>query len=132
MNYLLDTHAFIWSLSEKDKLSSTVKQILENPANNIFVSSITFWEISLKFSIGKLDIKGISPETLPELAIDMGFQLIKLSPAESATHHKLIATKHKDPFDRMLIWQSIQRGLIFVSKDDRLEAYDHSGLKRLW
>ena len=50
MNYLLDTHTFIWTISEKGKLSPAVKQTIEDPLNNIFVSAITFWEISLKFS----------------------------------------------------------------------------------
>ena len=132
MNYLLDTHTFIWTISEKGKLSSIVKQTIENPTNNIFVSAITFWEISLKFSIGKLELKGISPENLPEVAVQSGFRLIPLSPEESATHHQLMLTKHKDPFDRMLIWQSIQRNLIFISKDERLKSYNLSGLKTLW
>jgi len=62
----------------------------------------------------------------------MGFQLISLSSAESASHHKLVLTDHKDPFDRMLIWQAIQRNLIFISKDDRLEQYKIAGLEILW
>jgi PIN domain nuclease of toxin-antitoxin system len=132
MNYLLDTHTFIWTISEKGKLSAIVKQTIENPSNNIFVSAITFWEISLKFSIGKLDLEGISPESLPEVAVQSGFQLISLPSEESAAHHQLMLTKHKDPFDRMLIWQSIQRNLIFISRDERLENYNLSGLKTLW
>ena len=77
MNYLLDTHAFIWAISEKEKLSSIVKRTIEDQYNNIFVSAITFWEISLKFAIGKLDINGVSPEMLPEIALQSGFQLYR-------------------------------------------------------
>jgi PIN domain nuclease of toxin-antitoxin system len=132
MNYLLDTHAFIWAISEKSKLSQQVRLTLENPANTIYVSAVTFWEISLKFSIGKLNIDGISPEALPELALQLGFELLPLSAAEATNHHKLPLTNHKDPFDRMLIWQSISKNLIFISKDSRLADYDFSGLKSLW
>jgi len=132
MNYLLDTHAFIWAISEKSKLSQQVRLTLENPANIIYISAVTFWEISLKFSIGKLNIDGISPGALPELALQLGFELLPLSAAEAANHHKLPLTKHKDPFDRMLIWQSISKKLIFISKDSRLADYDFSGLKSLW
>jgi len=132
MNYLLDTHAFIWALSEKSKLSQHVRLTLENPANTIYASAVTFWEISLKFSIGKFNIDGIPPEALPELALQLGFELLSLSADEAANHHKLPLTSHKDPFDRMLIWQAISKKLIFISKDGRLDNYNFSGLKSLW
>jgi PIN domain nuclease of toxin-antitoxin system len=132
MNYLLDTHTFIWAISERAKLSTKARQTIDNTDNSIFVSTISFWEISLKFSVGKLRIKGSLPEELPELSLKTGFQVISLLPDESASHYKLILTDHKDPFDRMLIWQAIQRKLIFISKDDRLEQYKIAGLKTLW
>jgi PIN domain nuclease of toxin-antitoxin system len=132
MNYLLDTHTLIWSITEKGKLSESVTRALGNAANSIFVSSITYWEISLKFCSGKLKLQGFLPEDMPELSLQLGFQLISLSPNESASYHKLIVTNHKDPFDRMLIWQAIQRNLIFITKDNRLEKYKIAGLKTLW
>ena len=107
MNYLLDTHVFIWAIKERKKLSPVVIETLENADNSVFVSAITFWEISLKFSIGKLELRNILPEEFPEAALQMGFELIPLSPNESASHHKLKLTQHKDPLDRMLIWQAI-------------------------
>ena len=108
MNYLLDTHTLIWVISEKEKLSSQVNQTFSSPDNTFFVSSISFWEISLKFSTGKLGIQGLIPEDIPILLVQSGFQLISLSPDESATCYRLKKTNHKDPFDRMLIWQAIQ------------------------
>jgi PIN domain nuclease of toxin-antitoxin system len=132
MNYLLDTHVLIWAIKERKKLSPVVIQILENADNSIFVSAITFWEIALKFSVGKLELRNILPDEFPEVSLQMGFEFISLSPKESASHYKLILTDHKDPFDRMLIWQAIQRNLIFITKDDRLEKYKIAGLKTLW
>ncbi|MDB5007687.1 MAG: hypothetical protein JWP45_2080 [Mucilaginibacter sp.] len=132
MNYLLDTHALIWAIKERKKLSPVVIQTLENADNSIFVSAITFWEIALKFSVGKLELRNILPDEFPEASLQMGFELISLSPNESASHYKLISTDHKDPFDRMLIWQAIQRNLIFITKDDRLKRYKIAGLKTLW
>lgn len=132
MNYLLDTHTFIWAISEREKLSAGGRQILDNTNNSIFVSAISFWEIALKFSVGKLHINGSLPDELPELSLKTGFQNISLSPDESDAHYKLLLTNHKDPFDRMLIWQAIQRNLVFISKDDRLEQYKIAGLKTLW
>jgi len=132
MNYLLDTHTMIWAISEKGKLSTKTRQILDNTNNSIFVSAISFWEIALKFSIGKLTINGIRPEALPELCVKTGFQLISLSVEECANYHDLIITDHKDMFDRMLVWQAIQRNLIFISKDERIDQYQAAGLKTLW
>lgn len=133
MNYLLDTHALIWAIKERKKLSHTVIQVLENADNSIFVSAISFWEIALKFSVGKLELRNILPEEFPDAAIQIGFQLISLSPNESASHHRLMLTDHKDPFDRMLIWQAIQRNLVFISNDNNIAQYGPAaGLKSLW
>lgn len=132
MNYLLDTHTFIWAISERKKLSANVLNELDNNDNSIFVSAISFWEIALKFSIGKLQIAGSLPENLPELALKTGFQLIPLSADESASHYKLNLTTHKDPFDRMLVWQAIQRNLVLISKDNRVAQYGPAGLKIFW
>jgi len=132
MNCLLDTHTLIWAIKEREKLSPLVVQTIENADNTIFVSSITFWEISMKFSIGKLELINILPDQFPEASLNVGFELISLSPSETASHYKLLLTAHKDPFDRMLIWQAIQRNLVFISKDDRLGQYKVAGLKTLW
>ncbi|MES2427610.1 MAG: type II toxin-antitoxin system VapC family toxin [Bacteroidota bacterium] len=132
MNYLLDTHAFIWTLTDKSKLSPLIQQAIENADNTIFVSSITFWEISLKSSISKLKLEGVLPEELPKLALQTGFQLIPLLPDESSSYHNLSLQAHKDPFDRMLVWQAIQRELILVSKDEYIHQYQAIGLRTLW
>lgn len=132
MNYLVDTHTLIWAITEKEKLSRLVRQTLENTDNNIFVSAITFWEIALKFSKGKMELQGILADQFPELSLQMGFQLIPLSVDESASYHKLNTTNHKDPFDRMLIWQAIKRNFIFITKDDSIAQYQELGLKTLW
>jgi PIN domain nuclease of toxin-antitoxin system len=132
MDYLLDTHTLIWSITNKEKLSPVVRKALENADNAILVSSVTFWEIALKFSIGKLDLQGVSSEEFPQLSLRMGFQLIPLSVDESATYSKLIITPHKDLFDRMLIWQAIRRDLIFISNDGQIGQYKIAGLKTLW
>ena len=132
MNYLLDTQALIWAFTEKHKLSALVRQILENTDNSIFASSINFWEISLKFSSGKLELQGFLPEDMPGLSLQSGFELISIITEDAASYHKLIKTNHKDPFDRMLIWQAIQRNLILITKDDELKQYQIAGLKTFW
>lgn len=64
MRYLLDTHVILWLAYEDTKLTKTVKDILLLQESQIYLSTVSFWEISLKFQSGKLDLKGHSPETL--------------------------------------------------------------------
>jgi PIN domain nuclease of toxin-antitoxin system len=88
--------------------------------------------IALKFSIGKLHLKGVSAEEFPQLSLKMGFQFIPLCIDDSSTYSRLLIASHKDLFDRMLIWQAIQRHLIFISKNKELAQYEKAGLKSLW
>ena len=132
MSYLLDSHTLIWAITEPAKLSSKVRGILEQRDNSILVSSVSFWEISLKFALGKLDLQGIMPQQLSELAKETGFELIALFAEEAATYNQLDATWHRDPFDRMLIWQAIQNKLTIISHDKHFANYQSVGLKVIW
>ncbi len=132
MKYLLDTHAFLWSIIEDSKLSKEARRIIENSNNTIYVSAVTFWEISLKFGLGKIQLQGILPTELPKQALSAGFEVLPLSPEDCAGYHQLNLTFHKDPFDRMLIWQAIQQNLAIVSKDEKFIQYKTSGLKTIW
>ncbi|MEX2603116.1 MAG: type II toxin-antitoxin system VapC family toxin [Gracilimonas sp.] len=132
MNYLLDTHALIWSLLDPEKLSENARQIIEDPKNSISVSAVNFWEISLKYSIGKLGLEGILPHEFPEFTAKTGFDLISLSPQETSTYHNLQGDWHKDPFDRMLIWQAIHQDLVLITKDESIWKYKEIGLKTIW
>ncbi len=132
MNYLLDTHTFIWCVLDPDKLPGGVVNVIKDSSNNICVSAVTFWEISLKFSLKKLDLQGTSPDKFPSLSIQTGFKNIPLLADECATYHKLKVIEHKDPFDRILIWQAINQNLIFVSKDANAAVYIKEGLSIFW
>jgi PIN domain nuclease of toxin-antitoxin system len=132
MIYLLDTHALLWCIVDSKKLSSVARKIIEDQENTILVSAISFWEISLKYTLGKLDLLGISPNELPKLASDMGFELINLSPDEAASYNQLSENWHKDPFDKMLIWQAIKLDVSLISKDENVTKYTSMGLKVIW
>jgi len=132
MNFLLDTHTFLWALFDDDKLSEAARKAIENPENLVAVSAVNFWEISLKFSIGKLELEGIQPHEIPDIALDSGFEMIPLQPKETSSYHLLKEEWHRDPFDRMLIWQAIQNNLTLISKDPLINRYKEAGLKTLW
>ena len=128
MSFLLDTHYLLWTISDPSQISKNIKNIITNPENSVFVSTISFWEVSLKSRLGKLQILGFSPENLPSLCIKMGFDIIELSPGDSSTYHELKSDYHKDPFDRMLIWQAIRNNLTLISSDVNISKYKSEGL----
>lgn len=127
MKYLIDSHIFLWLLFEPNRLITEVRSVIENPANQIFVSSLTFWELSLKFGLGKLSLEGVTPQELPALAEKMGLTLLDLGSQTAASVHQLPMI-HKDPFDRMLINTAIQQNLILISRDRFFEGYQAYGL----
>ena len=132
MNLLLDTHVFLWSLFTPDKLSKAVVRKIKSPNNDVAVSVVTFWEISLKYALGKLELTGVKPEELPDFAAQMNLEILPITAAEASSFHKLPRLSHKDPFDRIIIWQAIQRKMTLVSKDRDFKAYRKFGLKTFW
>jgi len=132
MNYLLDTHTFLWAIFESQKLSKKAKEVILNPGNSIYVSLITFWEISLKYSLGKLELENITPLELPVISKETGFETLELSEKEVSSFHNLPVRSHKDPFDRLIIWQAIHNDFVLISKDSRFSDYRESGLRVIW
>jgi len=132
MKYLLDTHTFLWSVAESDKLSERARSEIKSQTNEVFISSVNLWEISIKTKIKKIDLGSVSTDDLVGFAEEMGIQLIGLSPEEAITYGKLGESSHFDPFDRMLIWQAISRKYTMISKDAEFEKFIPYGLKLLW
>ncbi|MDQ7064503.1 MAG: type II toxin-antitoxin system VapC family toxin [candidate division KSB1 bacterium] len=132
MKYLLDTHVLLWALFDERKIPSKTASVIENPQNEIVVSVITYWELSLKYALGKLELKGILPEELQQTAEHIGFETLPLSPADAISFYRLPRIKHKDPFDRLIIWQAICQNLTLISKDSFAKRYKKFGLKLLW
>lgn len=132
MSYLLDTHSFLWAVFSPEKLSRRARATISDASNTVGLSSISLWEISLKFSLGKLVLENTSPEALAVAAREMGLEIISPSAEEAASFHKLPRAAHRDPFDRMLAWQAIQRKWVLVTRDAALSEYRKAGLKTLW
>ncbi len=130
MKYLVDTHVLVWSLTNKSKLSNKVRKILIEE-NNLLVSTVSLWEISLKYSLGKLHMDGMTPEEFFMEAEKTGFKFTSFSNREAISFHRL-ERLHKDPFDRMIIWQCISNGMTLLSKDNRMIDYEKFGLHLIW
>ncbi|GGN05134.1 twitching motility protein PilT [Dyadobacter beijingensis] len=132
MKYLLDTHTLIWTLLEPQKLSVQSFNTIADKTNQIYVSSVNFWEICIKIGCGKLALGSLRPERLPAVCKDWGFQMLVLTPGQASTFSHLTAHYHNDPFDRMLIWQAIRKDLIFITDDRNIRKYTSEGLQVIW
>lgn len=132
MNYLLDTHTLLWVLFEDEKLSEKAQETIKDPDNGIFLSIISFIEISLKYGLGKIELENITPEEIPDKVLEVGIDTLEVTEKEAATFYKLPKVGHKDPFDRLIIWQAISRNMTLISKDKEMSEYKRFGLKVLW
>ena len=119
MNILLDTHILLWAISEPKKIPPSFRALLESLANDCFVSAVSITEIMIKASIGKLDCT-FDPVEEAEAA---GFTIIDYAGSD-ALPLKELPFHHRDPFDRMLISQSITRNLPLMTCDKAFTAYD--------
>lgn len=130
--YLFDTQILLWIFQEPEKLSPTVKSIIENDKNYLAYSITSLEEISIKNSIGKLDLQGYSPEDVRLCAVKSDFdELITSGDLVSSLYRLPNKSDHRDPFDRLLIWQAIKEDLIMISADKKFKQYESDGLRLL-
>ena len=133
MKYIMDSCVLLWFVMESDKLSPRARAIISDPLVEVFVSTVSLWELSLKLARGKLTLKNIEVGDLLEILYESGLSIIGLNELESSSFHRLSEVKgHRDFFDRMLIWQCITRGITLISNDTSFEAYRSFGLRLLW
>ena len=122
MDILLDTHTLIWFLNGDKKLSHKVRECIETPFNLKFVSIASIWEIAIKISLNKFRFpKGFN--NFLEMVDDNGFDILPISFEHTLTVSSLDFI-HKDPFDRLLIAQSICDNLTIATKDSFIEQYN--------
>ncbi len=122
MGYLIDTHAIIWFITNDSKLPAEIREMMKNSVNKRFASIVSYWEIAIKFSLGRLDLKA-DLETIFDLINKTGFEILPV-----AQKHIISASKlefhHNDPFDRLLIGQAISENFTIITKDAVFKKYD--------
>lgn len=122
--YLLDSHVAFWWDQDRTRISRSVLRAVSNPDNEIFVSTVTLWELAIKKSTGKLSFGG----SFTQLVAAHDFLEMPIL----GSHTDFIARlpwHHRDPFDRMLVAQAQAERLILVTADRRLDAYDVGTLR---
>ncbi len=126
MNYLLDTHVFLWLASDPSRLSIPAAEVCQ--AGQLSLSVVSIWEIAIKMQIGRLKI----PAALQDL-IDKYLRIGQISVlpihARHAFRYAALPLHHRDPFDRMLVAQSLEEGLPLISRDPLLDPY---AIERVW
>ncbi|MDR2715087.1 MAG: type II toxin-antitoxin system VapC family toxin [Coriobacteriales bacterium] len=134
MKCLLDTCSLIWLLSEPNKLTERAKETIRNRKNDVYASTLSFWEMSLKHSIGKFNFENIEIEEIDALLVDdLYIGIIGLSEQETLSFYRLpFFGEHRDPFDRMLAWQAIKRDMALITGDADFAQYHQCGLRTLW
>lgn len=124
MNYLLDTHVVIWAITDDKRLSSKLKTILVNKSNKCFISIVSFWEMGIKFFLGRLELSTDLNEIF-DIINRLGIEILPISPNHILENSKLIFHQN-DPFDRLLIGQAISENLTILTKDEQFKKYEIS------
>ncbi|MDZ7344437.1 MAG: type II toxin-antitoxin system VapC family toxin [candidate division KSB1 bacterium] len=128
MKFLLDTQAFLWFITDDLKLSSFARSLIEDQDSDRLISLASLWEIAIKTSLGKLELKKPFEDLLPhELELNeidvLEIKIAHLAQVASLPFH------HRDPFDRLLIAQRLVEKLPVVTMDTKFDAYN---IQRLW
>ena len=124
MKYLLDTHAVIWYFENSSELPKKIEELIDNPEISVYISSVSLWEIAIKISLSKLDLK-LSLEELLYIVKNRDFDIIQI---ENEYLKKLYELPfiHKDPFDRLLISTAMAEDLTIITIDENIQKYDVS------
>lgn len=122
MRLLLDTHTFLWWNAADPQLSATAQDLIAAPANEVFVSAATAWEIAIKHGLGKLTIPDPPSLYVPDRIHRNGFDSLPIS-VEHALHVNTLPHHHSDPFDRVLVAQAVVEGMTLLTKDPLITPY---------
>lgn len=128
MKLLLDTHTFLWFIGGNTNLSNTARNAIEDTSNQRFISIATLWEISIKVSIGKLKIGFAFTELVEQEVYGNAIEILEIS-SEHLDELVKLPFHHKDPFDRLIIAQSLVEDATLISKDAAFQSYP---IKLLW
>ncbi len=128
MQFLLDTHTFLWFVNESEEIPEYLFNLLESDVD-LLLSIASLWEIAIKVSINKLTLPKNYQEFMNEQIEINDIQILPIS----LSHLSLITTlplHHKDPFDRLIIAQAIEKNITIISKDSAFNSYTE--IKTIW
>ena len=128
MKLLLDTCAFVWLVTDTGGLSPRARELFRDPANDTYLSAVSGWEIAVKYSLGRLSLAEVPDRVVPFQRELHGIAALPLDEESVLQAHRL-PPLHKDPFDRMLVCQSIVHGMAILTPDPLIVQYP---VRTLW
>lgn len=128
MRILLDTCTALWLMAEPEKVSPTAQKIFADPDNEVLLSVVSCWEISVKYAAGRLPLTELPAALVRRHREKYGTEILALE-EEAALYISRLPKLHRDPFDRMLICQSIVHGLAILTPDELIAQYP---VRTLW
>lgn len=122
MNLLLDTCSFLWLVTADERLPGALRRTLRDPHNVLWLSVASLWEITIKHESGRLPLPDVPATLVPRARAEHGVGSLAID--EPAVQHLAKLPRiHRDPFDRLLVCQAIQDGLVIVTPDATIRAY---------
>jgi PIN domain nuclease of toxin-antitoxin system len=122
MKYLLDTVVWMWSIGAVENISEQGREILENGGEEIYLSAVTSWELSIKMRLGKLQLSASPARCVPEFMAKQGLRSLAITHVHAAKVYDL-PLHHADPFDRMLIAQALTEETTILTADHAFKKY---------
>jgi PIN domain nuclease of toxin-antitoxin system len=119
---LLDTCTFLWVIGGSGRLSPRLRDAFADPANDVFLSAASAWEIAVKHRLGRLPLPAPPAEFVPAQRITHGIEPLAIG-EEDALHLARLPDLHRDPFDRMLVAQALVAGLTIATPDEAIRQY---------
>ena len=128
MKLLLDTVTFLWLVAEPARLSDPARAAVVDPANDVYLSAVSSWEIAVKHALGRLPLPQAPERFLPVQRSRHGVDSLPLD-EEATLHLPRLPTLHRDPFDRLLICQAIAHGMVLATPDPQIAGYP---IRTIW
>ena len=122
MKLLLDTCAFLWFQADSPHLSPTARAHILDPANEVYLSAVSVWEVARKYARGGISLPSHPSTLIPAIREASGIASLSLTETDALAAEKL-QLFHKDPFDRMLIAQALMGGFAIITSDRAFEPY---------
>lgn len=122
MRILLDTCTFLWIIADAPDLSKRAREVFVDPENEVFLSAVSVWEISVKHGLGRLPLPEPPERFVPLQRERHGIDVLPLE-EEAALYLNRLPSSHRDPFDRMLICQAIVHGMVILTPDELVTQY---------
>jgi PIN domain nuclease of toxin-antitoxin system len=122
MKVLLDTHVLLWFISADARLPQPMREGIQDPGNQVYLSAVSVWEVIVKHQLGKLPLPAPPSSYLPAQRARHRIESLPLDEGSVAQLPRLPAI-HRDPFDRMLVCQALQHDLVLATEDATLHSY---------